>query len=212
MVNVSDSALADSPDTRYSFKIPQDTLVDQTLRVNAAEHTPEPPALTKSETEPVIVATNLPPRQPVALAKPFADNGKTPPKASDKVQQIDGRFDQVEKTPAPSIDQTDATPSGQRIALNSVRREKWLKQRQPHEYTVQIMSGPNETGLRQFIERNRFPTTPSYYRARNGQYKLVLPYPDESQARQALKNLPETLRRYGRPWVRSMADVQKDML
>jgi septal ring-binding cell division protein DamX len=66
--------------------------------------------------------------------------------------------------------------------------------------------------LRQFIARNRFPTTPSYYRARDGRYKLVLPYPDEHQARQALKALPETLQLHGQPWIRSMADVQKDML
>lgn len=193
------SADTDNPDARNSVQIAQvqdDELLDSPLR-NSQEVFSDPMLETalKTETEPAVVPARLPSRQSIAVAQPI-DTTKT----------------ETTKVEPALKEEAPVRPSpGQRIDLASIRREKWLQQRQGSEYAIQILAGPNEIGLHQFIEAHRFPTTPGYYRARNGQYKLILPYPDQQQARQALSQLPENLQRHGKPWVRSMADIKQDM-
>jgi hypothetical protein len=212
----ANSILVQAPDTISTdlppIEMPKDRMLDQPLRIRTADTTPTMPALTEPDSNAALLQASLPPSQPVAIAKPLAGTTRSALVKTNIDRSMNDRAQEPVPAKPDATSELSEEQAGQPISLSSVRRETWLKQRQPNEYAIQILAGPNEVGLRQFIAQNRFPTTPGYYHARNGQYKLVLPYANERQARQALTTLPKTLQRYGQPWIRSMADVQKDML
>ncbi len=105
-----------------------------------------------------------------------------------------------------------ATPLPSSINLND--QIAWLWAQDPRHYTLQLMSGPNEAAIRDFIRRYRLKGKAIYYRTlRDGQSRYTLiygSYPDRAQARAAIARLSPTLQKTG-PWARSFASIHAEL-
>ncbi len=92
------------------------------------------------------------------------------------------------------------------------RREAWLLRQEPGAYTIQLTAGRSEQNIRSYIDRHGLSNDAAYYglqkRGRNWYCLLYGTYADYGQAKHAIDALPTNLRE-NRPWIRTMASVQK---
>lgn len=88
---------------------------------------------------------------------------------------------------------------------------KWLAAQNPTGYTLQVFSTNKKSSAEQFIKQFDISGNGGYFHSRrNGQdwYSIVHgSYPDRKSAQQAVKSLPDTLKK-NRPWIRKFADIQ----
>ena len=99
-------------------------------------------------------------------------------------------------------------------ALVIITPDDWIRQQNPRHYTLQLASSTHRRVIEKYYRENRLEGRGGYYRnRREGQdwYALVYgAYPTVSEARAAIGNLPEELRKW-KPWVRRIRDIQRIM-
>ena len=112
--------------------------------------------------------------------------------------------------PAPAIAAPPAPPASGGAEAGAA----WLWSQDPSHYTLQLLGGRTEAGIRQFIRQHKLEGQTVYYRTtRNGRpwYVLVYhSYPDRKAARAAIGKLPPALRKT-RPWARSFASIHAEL-
>jgi septal ring-binding cell division protein DamX len=91
----------------------------------------------------------------------------------------------------------------------------WVHAQDPRYYTLQLASSTNERLIQKYFRENQLAGQAGYYRSRrSGEdwYALVYgAYPTVNDAKEAIKQLPEDLRKWS-PWVRNIRSIQKIML
>ncbi len=97
----------------------------------------------------------------------------------------------------------------------AVHGEEWVAALDPDHYTVQVLSDTNEESVRRFIRRH-FPSGEAGYFAseRDGKrwYSVLWgDFPSKRAAREAAARLPPKLRT-GKPWIRPVRLIQKQMV
>ena len=99
-------------------------------------------------------------------------------------------------------------------ALIIITPDDWIRQQNPRHYTLQLASSTNRRVIEKYYRENHLEGQGGYYRnRRDGQdwYALVYgAYPTVSEARAAIGDLPEELRKW-KPWVRRLRDIQRIM-
>lgn len=92
-------------------------------------------------------------------------------------------------------------------------QEDWLLGQNPNHYTLQLISGEHITTTQRFIRKHQLQADLALYRTirRDKPWFVLLHgvYPSWQEAIDARGRLPEKLRLA--PWVRNLADVQKDI-
>lgn len=105
-------------------------------------------------------------------------------------------------------------PAPRARALVLVTPDDWIRHQNPRHYTLQLASSTNRRVIDRYYRENRLEGEGGYYRnRRDGQdwYALVYgAYPTVSEAKAAIGNLPEALRKWS-PWVRRLRDIQRIM-
>ncbi len=90
----------------------------------------------------------------------------------------------------------------------------WLWSQDPSHYTLQLMSGYNEAGIRQFISQHKLIGKAVYFRThrdgRNWYALLYGSYPSREAARAAIKKLPPAVRK-ARPWARRFSSIHAEL-
>ena len=111
--------------------------------------------------------------------------------------------------------QPDAVrPAPHARALVLVTPDDWIRHQNPRHYTLQLASSTNRRVIDRYYRENGLEGEGGYYRnRRDGQdwYALVYgAYPTVSEAKAAIGELPEALRKWS-PWVRRLRDIQRIM-
>ncbi len=92
--------------------------------------------------------------------------------------------------------------------------EKWLMERDPNHYTIQLLGLSNEAEMKQFIEKLAINDSVYYFQTQLNSKPLFIlvtgDYPDQSTAIAALKKLPAQLLK-SKPWVKSLGIVQSQI-
>ncbi len=105
-------------------------------------------------------------------------------------------------------------PAPQARALVLVTPDDWIRHQNPRHYTLQLASSTNRRVIDRYYRENGLEGQGGYYRnRREGQdwYALVYgAYPTVGEAKAAIGNLPEALRKWS-PWVRRLRDIQRIM-
>ncbi len=95
-----------------------------------------------------------------------------------------------------------------------LQKKAWLLAQDPRHYTVQLMSGSNESAIKRFYEQNQLPQQIAYYAIKNKDslwYTMLYgSFSGFSKAREAINQLPVNLRNK-QPWVRSFDSIQKEI-
>ncbi len=105
---------------------------------------------------------------------------------------------------------------GRVIASNQyTAEEQYLLNIGDSRYTLQLMGGSNEAGLKQFIQQNQLESNTYTYRKEvNGKvwYVVVLGnYQSRQAAQQAAQQLPATVKQTVKPWVRNISGIQSEI-
>lgn len=89
---------------------------------------------------------------------------------------------------------------------------KWIERRDPDRFTVQLLAGADEAGLRLHARKHDMASLSAIYRTlRNGQPWFALVHGDfesSAEAREAVASMPEIWQQNS-PWIRKFDDVQK---
>ncbi len=105
-------------------------------------------------------------------------------------------------------------PAPNARALVIITPDDWIRQQNPRHYTLQLASSTNRRVIEKYYRDNGLEGRGGYYRnRRDGQdwYALVYgAYSTVSEAKAAIGNLPEELRKWS-PWVRRLKDIQRLM-
>lgn len=100
------------------------------------------------------------------------------------------------------------------VSLTPDSQEGWLWSQDPRHYTLQLAAGTNKTAIEEFISRHNLRSKAVYFhRLRDGKdwYILVYgSYPDVTNARQAINQLPKSLQNV-KPWPRSFGAIHAEL-
>ncbi|MDH5572101.1 MAG: SPOR domain-containing protein [Gammaproteobacteria bacterium] len=100
------------------------------------------------------------------------------------------------------------------LTHNLAENSSWLWNQDPSHFTLQLMNGQNEKGIRDFIIQHNLKGKAVYYRSqREGQtYYIVLygNYADRDAARKSIDSLPPALQRI-KPWARSFSSIHAEL-
>ena len=90
----------------------------------------------------------------------------------------------------------------------------WLWSRDPSHYTLQLIAGHDEAGIRRFMQKHRLLGKAAYYRKRRaGRDVFVVvygDYADRKAARAAIASLAIALRKQ-KPWPRRFGDIHAEL-
>tara|TARA_R110002110_G_scaffold271566_3_gene487035 strand:- start:58107 stop:59543 length:1437 start_codon:yes stop_codon:yes gene_type:complete len=93
--------------------------------------------------------------------------------------------------------------------------EQYLLSTKSSRYTLQLMGGTSEAGVKQFMKKNQLEDKAYTYRKDvNGQpwYVVVLgDYQSRQEANQAAQQLPATVKQTVKPWVRKIGSIQSEI-
>ncbi|CAK0767322.1 DamX protein [Gammaproteobacteria bacterium] len=109
---------------------------------------------------------------------------------------------------------TPATPTSPPANKGSTNfpAEQWLRSQRANHYTLQLMSGNNETDLQEFLRRwelhGEIAIAHTRRQGRDWYSLLYGVYLDYRRAQEAAKQLPTGI---PKPWIRTMGSVQKDL-
>ncbi len=114
-------------------------------------------------------------------------------------------------TPPPlTISKISSPPAASNLATSAA----WLWSQDPSHYTLQLLAGQTEAGIKGFITKHKLSGKAVYYRtSRNGRpwYVLVYnSYSDHRSAKAAISTLPAKLRKT-QPWPRSFASIHTEL-
>ena len=119
----------------------------------------------------------------------------------------------VLQRPAQEIKPSPPPPAEQRREPGGIRDSRWVLAQDARHFTVQLTSWEDETRARKYIERNGLENQAAYVhtRSKGKDWYLVVynTYPTLSEARQAIRELPAPLKKYG-PWVRNISSLQAE--
>lgn len=107
-------------------------------------------------------------------------------------------------------------PAKYQASSNSiyVKPDDWVKIQKPGYYTLQLASSIHEKSIDKIYEQYQMKGQGSYFKnVKQGQARFTLvygAYPTASDARIAIDDLPEGLRKW-KPWVRNIKSIQKIM-
>jgi len=111
--------------------------------------------------------------------------------------------------PKPLVKKSEAKPA-------AVKKPKgWIELQDPNGFTMQLMALRDEAKVKAFVDRYSKELkgkSEIFYIKRKGKILTALvygSYPSHAEVTAASKTLPKA---WGKPWVRSFASVQKDML
>ena len=97
---------------------------------------------------------------------------------------------------------------------NLTDQAAWLWSQDPSHYTLQLLGGRSEKGIKSFMAQHNLQDKAVFFRTvRDGKpwFALVYgSYPDRQQALQAIKRLPAKLQKTT-PWARSFASIHSDL-
>lgn len=141
-----------------------------------------------------------------AMAPPPPARPVTPPSTRTAVVPAP-RPEPAPKPPIPQQGPGTAQPA------SGIRGNAWALAQDSSHFTVQLTSWEDEARARKYIERNGLVDKAAYVhtRSKGKDWYLVIynTYPSLKQARQAIRQLPPALRKYG-PWVRNMSSLQAE--
>lgn len=170
---------------------PADTVLSEPLPEQAASGASVPPP----EVAPEMADEAAPPPAPAAPVKPAPV--APPPKAVE-----------------PPVTKPAVAPAPVAVAPGGIKREAWLREQPPGNFTLQLMALKNENDVRRAVERHALQGQVAYFAIqRNGQtlYALVYgTYPSRDEAVRAAKKLPAGLVS-GQPWVRTFKSIHDDI-
>ena len=111
--------------------------------------------------------------------------------------------------------QPDAIKPGSKTrAILTESPDDWIREQNPHYYTLQLASSTNPNLIQKYYRENNLAGEAGYYRNyRQGKdwYALVYgSYPSLNEAKQAVDTLPGELRKWS-PWVRKFQDIHRIM-
>ena len=93
----------------------------------------------------------------------------------------------------------------------TVNGQDWLQQQNTGDYTIQLAASANEEAIKRFIRAQPLVDGLRFVhlirRGKDGYVSLYGSYPTFSKAKQAIAELPESMRNNG-PWIRQIADLQ----
>ena len=127
-----------------------------------------------------------------------------------RIGAIQSHLRELGATPAPEKAgaDTDSAPSGKGSA-------GWLLQQNPNHFTLQLLAGRDKATVEEFIRMHGLAGTAVYFRTvRGGKdwYAVIYnSYRSRADALAALEQLPVAWRKY-RPWLRSFASIQKELV
>ena len=169
------------------------------------EDTPPQPALEATEDHKVSLDEVL---DSINAHAPDADTG-----ANETVAAVSTE----EPQPADQKQPTQATaPKETAKDLQQLpsHQEDWLLGQNPKHYTLQLVAGKRITTIQKFIREHSLQNDLAFYRTTrhdNAWFGLLHgTYPNKQKAIDARSRLPKDLRTLT-PWVRKLADVQKDI-
>lgn len=169
--------------------------VEQEVRQRAPleETLPEPEA---------VDTLDAPPPEPDPEPTPRTDGlDDAPPAISELDTPIEPPSTVVEEAPR------------SRFQDEGNRREAWLMDRNPQNFTLQMLASSEESTITGFIAEQSNPEQFNYYRRDHANSPWVLVYGDYSSraaAEAARDNLPSSLRNQ-QPWLRSFQGIQNDL-
>lgn len=150
---------------------------------------------------------------PDATPPPPPEGGQ-PDSPDDAPPVVDAPSIQEEATsepPAPEPEPEAELSSG--FQDEGFRREAWLMERNPDQFTLQLLASSEEATIQSFIEAQSDPDEFAYYRRDHAGSPWVLVYGDlenREAAEAAREALPENLRRQ-QPWLRRFSSIQSDL-
>jgi septal ring-binding cell division protein DamX/type II secretory pathway predicted ATPase ExeA len=90
----------------------------------------------------------------------------------------------------------------------------WLWGQDPRHYTLQLMSGKNESAIKSYIKQNKLEGKAVYFKSyKDHQSRFVLifgSYPNRTQALSATKSLPDSIQN-SKPWARTFASIHSEL-
>ena len=144
-----------------------------------------------------------------------------PPAPEKKIASI-RQPEPIQRPPAaPQTEKAEITKTSILVIKNepeeTIKRENWLRVQNPSQYTIQLIGVRSETTLLRFIAENSSVLSNrqlAYYRSvfKSEDWFPMLYglYASRSEAKSALENLPENIRK-GSPWIRKISAVQNDI-
>lgn len=94
---------------------------------------------------------------------------------------------------------------------NPIKKETWISQQNPNRYTIQILSGSEETAVISFIKKHQIENQSAYFRTQHNNknwFSVVYGnYENNYAATHAIKTLPHALQ-HSQPWVRQFNQIQ----
>lgn len=125
--------------------------------------------------------------------------------SAEKLQPVDQKQPTQASTPKETAKDLQQLPS---------RQEDWILGQNPKHYTLQLVAGKRIATIRKFIREHSLQNDLVFYRTTRHDkpwFGLLLgAYPGKQEAIDARSRLPKDLRTLT-PWVRKLADVQKDI-
>ena len=100
------------------------------------------------------------------------------------------------------------------VSTQSKAQTAWLWSQDPRHYTLQLMSGRNESAIKSFIKQNKLEGKAVYFKSlKDHQTRFVLvfgSYPDRSNAQSAIQKLPASLQK-SKPWARNFSSIHSEL-
>ncbi|MDM8557600.1 AAA family ATPase [Candidatus Parabeggiatoa sp. HSG14] len=184
----------------YSPKPPENTLQPQSTNVS----------LPKEPTSPYTLYDEIAIEVPETNVTPV-----TPPKNGLVLKSTDLSTQSIGKQANDTTLLTSSTED--LIAKNKgeqteIKGEDWLYRQAPNAYTLQILGAYDHLTLKSFLAKYNLKEVAMFKTSHNNKDWYVLLYgiySTRSQANAARKELPAALQKDTKPWVRSLASVQK---
>lgn len=137
-----------------------------------------------------------------------AEQGYQP--AKQRLEALEAKFSAPAESARlpPAVAQTTGASADGDSAAN------WLSTLDPDQYTLQLLSDTEENNVRRFVAGNVDPGQGGYFssRIKGGVWYSVVygVYPDYESAKQAVEQLPASLRKL-KPWIRRVESIQQQM-
>ncbi|SFC37812.1 Sporulation related domain-containing protein [Marinospirillum celere] len=115
--------------------------------------------------------------------------------------------------PEPAIEEETAEQETEGFTDSGHRREAWLIDRPPNNFSLQLLASSEEATVRNFIENQDNPENFAYYQRDHAGSPWVVVYGDFSnraQAEAAREDLPASLQNL-QPWLRRFNSIQGDL-
>lgn len=166
----------------------------------------EPVAETQEENKntTALTAENILP----AASEPIIESSEAEPiKQNIEISKAEVAIPVTKKVTAPEL-----SPALAQLNKMNVNNAQWLSQQNARNWTMQLLGARDPETLLKFAQRNKLSSNAAWYKtwlSSKPYYVIVYGnYASRDLARAAIADLPQALRSL-KPWVKSMASVQK---